>query len=333
MSSAGRTEHPRRGRRPEVSSARGIDPIAPIPGARHPGRRRARRPGCRRRDGRRCRDSVDERSQRHAAHGEEGDRAQVRSAEGDNASGSEEGRRPKKAVARRRPPTHRRAAPPPHRPGRLRRGRTHPRACPVAPDGDPRAGRRGGRPPARQRRRDGLPARRDDRDPSLRHGRRASPTTAAGRGSAPSASTSAIGMFGMAAASGEVVVTGDYPTDPSFVHFPDADRLVRDLAIHSFARRTAGQRRPDVRGHGHVLEPSRTRSATRTSPSSVPSPTTPPRRCPTPTSSSSSAAREPTSSAAPRRRAGPPRDRRADHRPPALRRTSSSDPSTRLPAC
>ena len=32
----------------------------------------------------------------------------------------------------------------------------------------------------------------------------------------------------------EIVVTGDYPTDPSFVHFPGADRLVDDLAIRSF---------------------------------------------------------------------------------------------------
>ncbi|HSL34650.1 MAG TPA: GAF domain-containing protein, partial [Candidatus Limnocylindrales bacterium] len=43
-----------------------------------------------------------------------------------------------------------------------------------------------------------------------------------------------IGMFGRAVATGEVVSTGDYPSDPSFVHFPDADRLVDDLAIHSF---------------------------------------------------------------------------------------------------
>ena len=43
-----------------------------------------------------------------------------------------------------------------------------------------------------------------------------------------------VGMFGRAVAQGEVVVTGDYPADPSFVHFPDADRLVSDLAIRSF---------------------------------------------------------------------------------------------------
>ncbi|HET9345002.1 MAG TPA: GAF domain-containing protein [Candidatus Limnocylindrales bacterium] len=42
-----------------------------------------------------------------------------------------------------------------------------------------------------------------------------------------------VGMFGQAVARGEIVVTGDYPADPSFVHFPDADRLVRDLGIHS----------------------------------------------------------------------------------------------------
>ncbi len=43
-----------------------------------------------------------------------------------------------------------------------------------------------------------------------------------------------VGMFGRAVAAGEVVTTGDYPNDPSFVHFPDADRLVDDMAIHSF---------------------------------------------------------------------------------------------------
>jgi PAS domain S-box-containing protein len=43
-----------------------------------------------------------------------------------------------------------------------------------------------------------------------------------------------VGMFGQAVARGEVVITGDYPEDPSFVHFPDADRLVRDLDVHSF---------------------------------------------------------------------------------------------------
>ncbi|HET9520421.1 MAG TPA: GAF domain-containing protein, partial [Candidatus Limnocylindrales bacterium] len=43
-----------------------------------------------------------------------------------------------------------------------------------------------------------------------------------------------VGMFGRAVADGQVVVTGDYQADPSFVHFPDADRLVRDIDIHSF---------------------------------------------------------------------------------------------------
>ena len=128
-----------------------------------------------------------------------------------------------------------------------------------------------------------------------------SPTTAAGRGSARSGSTSASACSARPSPRARSSVTGDYPADPSFVHFPDADRLVRDLAIHSFARRAAGQRRPHVRGHGHVLEPARTPSTTRRSPSSGRSPTTPPRRCPTPTSSSSSAGRERTSSAAPRR--------------------------------
>jgi PAS domain S-box-containing protein len=42
------------------------------------------------------------------------------------------------------------------------------------------------------------------------------------------------GMFGRAVAEGRVIVTGDYMNDASFVHFPDADRLVRDIDIHSF---------------------------------------------------------------------------------------------------
>ncbi|MFL5775116.1 MAG: GAF domain-containing protein [Chloroflexota bacterium] len=53
-----------------------------------------------------------------------------------------------------------------------------------------------------------------------------------------------VGMFGRAVDKGEIQVTADYPGDPSFVHFPDADRLVRDLAIRSFlvAPLTAGGR-------------------------------------------------------------------------------------------
>ena len=43
-----------------------------------------------------------------------------------------------------------------------------------------------------------------------------------------------VGLFGQAVASGEVASTGDYPNDPSFVHFPEADRLVADLGIQSF---------------------------------------------------------------------------------------------------
>ena len=43
-----------------------------------------------------------------------------------------------------------------------------------------------------------------------------------------------VGMFGRAVAEGEVTVTGDYQSDTSFVHFPDADRLVQDIDIHSF---------------------------------------------------------------------------------------------------
>ncbi|HEX2753817.1 MAG TPA: GAF domain-containing protein, partial [Candidatus Limnocylindrales bacterium] len=43
-----------------------------------------------------------------------------------------------------------------------------------------------------------------------------------------------VGLFGQAVADRRIHHTGDYPTDPSFVHFPGADRLVRTLAIHSF---------------------------------------------------------------------------------------------------
>ncbi len=42
------------------------------------------------------------------------------------------------------------------------------------------------------------------------------------------------GMFGRAVAEGRVIVTGDYQSDTSFVHFSDADRLVQDIDIHSF---------------------------------------------------------------------------------------------------
>ena len=42
------------------------------------------------------------------------------------------------------------------------------------------------------------------------------------------------GMFGRAVAEGRVVATGDYMNDTSFIHFPDADRLVQDIDIHSF---------------------------------------------------------------------------------------------------
>jgi PAS domain S-box-containing protein len=43
-----------------------------------------------------------------------------------------------------------------------------------------------------------------------------------------------VGMFGRAVAEGIVTSTGDYPTDPSFVHFPGADRLIAEMDIHSF---------------------------------------------------------------------------------------------------
>jgi GAF domain-containing protein len=43
-----------------------------------------------------------------------------------------------------------------------------------------------------------------------------------------------VGMFGRAFAEGRITVTGNYADDPSFVHFPGADRLVKTLAISSF---------------------------------------------------------------------------------------------------
>ena len=43
-----------------------------------------------------------------------------------------------------------------------------------------------------------------------------------------------VGLFGLAVAERRIHVTGDYLDDPAFVHFPDADRLVKSLAIRSF---------------------------------------------------------------------------------------------------
>jgi PAS domain S-box-containing protein len=43
-----------------------------------------------------------------------------------------------------------------------------------------------------------------------------------------------VGLFGRAVAEGVVVSTADYPSDPSFVHFPEADRLIAEMDIHSF---------------------------------------------------------------------------------------------------
>jgi PAS domain S-box-containing protein len=53
-----------------------------------------------------------------------------------------------------------------------------------------------------------------------------------------------VGLFGRAVAERRIHVTGDYPNDPSFVHFPGADRLVQTLSIHSFlvAPLIAGER-------------------------------------------------------------------------------------------
>ena len=43
-----------------------------------------------------------------------------------------------------------------------------------------------------------------------------------------------IGMFGRAVAERRIVLSDDYPNDPSFQHFEGADRLVATLRIHSF---------------------------------------------------------------------------------------------------
>jgi PAS domain S-box-containing protein len=43
-----------------------------------------------------------------------------------------------------------------------------------------------------------------------------------------------VGLFGRAVAERRTQLTGDYANDPSFVHFPGADRLVETLAIRSF---------------------------------------------------------------------------------------------------
>ena len=53
-----------------------------------------------------------------------------------------------------------------------------------------------------------------------------------------------VGLFGRTVAERRILSTGDYPNDPSFVHFPDADRLVDALSIRSFlvAPLQAGER-------------------------------------------------------------------------------------------
>ncbi|HET7472728.1 MAG TPA: GAF domain-containing protein [Candidatus Limnocylindrales bacterium] len=43
-----------------------------------------------------------------------------------------------------------------------------------------------------------------------------------------------VGLFGRSVAERRTLITGDYPNDRNFVHFPDADRVVRQLAIRSF---------------------------------------------------------------------------------------------------
>ena len=97
-----------------------------------------------------------------------------------------------------------------------------PAARPDGPDRDPPPGGRRGRPPPADRRRDGLPPRRRRPASSASRPTPASPTTAAASGSARCEVDIGVGMFGQAVARDEVVVTGDYPADPSFVHFPDA---------------------------------------------------------------------------------------------------------------
>ena len=64
-------------------------------------------------------------------------------------------------------------------------------------------------------------------------------------------------MFGRAVAERRIDLTGDYPNDPSFVHFAGADRLVGTLGDPLVPRRADDRRRPRVRRHGHVLSRAR----------------------------------------------------------------------------
>jgi PAS domain S-box-containing protein len=43
-----------------------------------------------------------------------------------------------------------------------------------------------------------------------------------------------VGLFGRAVAERRILITEDYPSDPAFVHFERADRVVEDLGIRSF---------------------------------------------------------------------------------------------------
>ena len=43
-----------------------------------------------------------------------------------------------------------------------------------------------------------------------------------------------VGLFGRAVAERRILITEDYASDPAFVHFEGADRVVNDLAIRSF---------------------------------------------------------------------------------------------------
>ena len=233
----------------------------------------------------------------------------------------------------RRRPRHRPAPPRRRRTGRgpaPGAGRRIPEPARVAPDA-----RSSSAPSTRprassQRWRDGLSARRDDGDPALRHD--AGITDDRRRDWVRSIKVEVgVGMFGRPSPSGEVGVTGDYPTDPSFVHFPDADRLVRDIDDPLVARRAAVSGGRTFGAMGTFS--SRAQRLRRPGRRPRPSPRRPRRGgdVRTPTSSSSSAARGQTSSDA-RRRSGRYARSAAGSSPCVTPERSCSAPSTRPPA-
>ena len=138
-------------------------------------------------------------------------------------------------------------------------------------------------------------------------------------------------MFGRAVAERRIVVSDDYPNDPSFVHFEGADRLVRTLGDPLLHRRPDDGRRPRLRRHGHVHRRASARTARRRSPSSGPWPTTPRSGSRTPSSSTSWPAPGRRSSGGPRPSAPCARSAPGS-RSSATRPRSSSSPSTRRPA-